>query len=114
MGRATGFSTIGRLIIAEARRRTTESHQTSIVGAGALEQHAAEPDAEEAADLVAEEGEAEQHGQPARAEHHARPGPRSAARSRATAGPVTAPKISVEVVRRRQQMKTRIASARAK
>jgi hypothetical protein len=33
-----------------------------VVGAGALEQHAAQPHAEEAANLMAEEGKAEQHG----------------------------------------------------
>ena len=36
-----------------------------VVGAGALEHDAAEQDAEEAADLVAEEGKADEHGQPA-------------------------------------------------
>src|SRR5262249_55662933 len=41
-----------------------------IVGSCALEYHAAQPHAEEAADLVAQEGEAEQHGDPARSEHH--------------------------------------------
>ena len=49
----TGFSTIGRLITAEATPSTIETHQIDVVGAGALEQQAAEPDAEEAADLVA-------------------------------------------------------------
>src|SRR5215212_10360583 len=36
-----------------------------VVGAGTLERDAAEPDAEESADLMAEESKAEQHRQPA-------------------------------------------------
>src|ERR1043166_2238104 len=40
-----------------------------VVRAGALEHDAAEPNSEEAADLVAEEGEAEQHGEPAHSKH---------------------------------------------
>src|SRR5262245_61779132 len=39
-----------------------------VVRAGALEQQAAEPDTQEAADLMAEESCAKQHGEPARAE----------------------------------------------
>src|ERR1700674_5127039 len=57
----------------DERRQEAERHRQppyQIVGAGALEHDAAEPDADEAADLVAEEGEAEQHGEPAGAEHH--------------------------------------------
>lgn len=54
------------------RRQQAEQHRKpppGIVGAGALERDAAEPHAEEAADLVAEESKAEQHGEPTRAEH---------------------------------------------
>src|SRR5581483_8323476 len=40
-----------------------------VIGAEVVEHETAEPDAEETADLVTEEGKAEQHGEPARAEH---------------------------------------------
>src|SRR6187549_3508562 len=40
-----------------------------VVGAGALIQQPAEPDAEETAHLVAEESQPSEHGQPAGAEH---------------------------------------------
>ena len=47
-----------QLISAESTPNRIASHQTDVVGAGAVEHDAAEPDAEEAADLVAEEREA--------------------------------------------------------
>ena len=56
--RSTGFSTIGRLISADSTPNRIESHQIGVVGAELLEHDAAEPDAEEAADLMADEGEA--------------------------------------------------------
>src|SRR5689334_19527943 len=40
-----------------------------IVGTGYLEHEASEPDAEKAAELMNKEGDAEQHGEPTRAEH---------------------------------------------
>ena len=51
----------------DAKRHRQPPHDE--IGAGLLVQHAAEPHAEEAADLVTEECEAKQHGHVARAEH---------------------------------------------
>src|SRR5574338_1541488 len=48
------------------RNRQPPDH---LIGAGALEQHAAQPDAEEATDLMAEESKSEQRRHPSRAEH---------------------------------------------
>src|ERR1700674_3163868 len=82
----------------DERRQEAERHRQppyQIVGAGALEHDAAEPDADEAADLVAEEGEAEQHGEPTRAEHY-----RDQARSRRHRGKPREPGDDAEEERR--------------
>src|SRR6266404_8294889 len=49
----------------DQRRRHAEEHRQppdNVVGTGHLERPAAEPNAKEASDLMAEEGKAEQHG----------------------------------------------------
>ncbi len=80
-------SRIGRWIAAEARPSRMTEVPDEAVGAGGVEGIAAEPHADERADLVAEEGDAVEHAHVARAEEQRSRARPSAARSRARGTP---------------------------
>ena len=83
----------------QAERDRDPPHR--VIGLGRVVQPPGEPHAEERADLVREEHEAEQHRHPGRAEERSRPGPTSAAPSTARSKPSST--LSADHRRRRHR-----------
>ena len=101
------------MISADNTPNSTESHHTDVVRTRTLEDDAAEQHAEEAADLMAEEGKPVQHRQPARAEHQ-RDERRCRRHRRQPGKPMTAPNTIAETGVIGSEMNATIASARRK